>query len=345
MIAKVVAVVLNWNGLSDTLLCVDSLLNQTYRNMRVVVIDNGSENREGEALKERYSSVEIVKVLCNEANLGFAQAHNKLLSSVEIGGEVKYLVLLNNDAIADPGWIERLVQCAGEEKADLVASKMLRMSDDAIIDNVGHFALNTGELLPLGVGEKENQFKSRKEVFGPCAGAALYSFKMIKDIGFFDRFFVTGYEDAEYGARACLLGYKCMFEPGAVVRHKGGASLSKVRDYDYAVGLVVNIWYSYLKLASRKTIVMNFPFIILKHIFVVSGALITGRLVIAKVHVAGLRQVFGADFTAIMSSRKQFFDSNSGRVKHLYRFQNGLFKVYWERFIHFVLEGRKTIFE
>ena len=53
---------------------------------------------------------------------------------------------------------------------------------------------------------------------------------MLHDIGIFDEFFSTGYEDAELGLRAMLAGYRQIFAPGAVVRHQIGASIDKIRD-------------------------------------------------------------------------------------------------------------------
>ena len=77
---------------------------------------------------------------------------------------------------------------------------------------------------------------------------------MLEEIGLFDEFFSTGYEDAELGLRAMLAGYTQIFAPEAVVRHRIGASIDKIRDRRYAVRLQVNINYTYLKLMPGRSL-------------------------------------------------------------------------------------------
>src|SRR5206468_2274482 len=66
-----------------------------------------------------------------------------------------------------------------------------------------------------------------REVFGPCAGAALYRRAMLEDVGLFDGDFFAYLEDVDLAWRARLRGWGCVLEPVAVVRHAHSATLGE----------------------------------------------------------------------------------------------------------------------
>ncbi len=108
----------NWNGAHHLQECLDSLLQQTYTRLEIIVVDNASTDNSLSLL----NMVPQVTVLPQESNLGFTGACNIGLQNAN--GEI--LVLLNNDTIVDMGWIQAIVT-AFERFPDvgLVASKML----------------------------------------------------------------------------------------------------------------------------------------------------------------------------------------------------------------------------
>jgi GT2 family glycosyltransferase len=63
------------------------------------------------------------------------------------------------------------------------------------------------------------------DVFGASAGAALYLRAMLNDVGGFDESFFAYLEDADLAWRARMRGWRCVFAPGAVVRHHHSTSL------------------------------------------------------------------------------------------------------------------------
>ena len=82
--------------------------------------------------------------------------------------------------------------------------------------------------MPRGRGERDRgQYDDATDVFSACGGAALYRRAAFDDVGLFDDAFFAQMEDVDWGFRARLLGYGCRYVPGAVVYHKGSASMRR----------------------------------------------------------------------------------------------------------------------
>jgi len=259
-------IILNWNGINDTIKSVNSVLNQTYKNFRIYLVDNNSDNDEGLRLENLFKSNEKIKVIHFEDNFGFTKAHNFIFNNFILNNDnYNFVALLNNDAFADKNWLETLVKTAEKTNANIISSKMIQYFDKYLLDNAGHLMLNTAEIVPIGYDSSINKHNNSKSNFGACGGACLYNVKMLKEIGVFDSNFTTGYEDAELGVRAIVCGYNSIYEPNAIVHHKGGQSLNKVRNEAYHIQIQRNIFYSYFKLMPTMVILINLPFFILKY--------------------------------------------------------------------------------
>jgi GT2 family glycosyltransferase len=130
------------------------------------------------------------------------------------------LVLLNNDTVVAEDWLDQLVSFAERTQADLVSSKMVQYYDRQLMDNAGHYLLPTGEILPIGFGKSIDRYGRSFKNRGPCAGAGLYRWDMLRQIGLFDDYFSTGYEDAELGLRLnsgiehCIVRMRWCFTKG-----------------------------------------------------------------------------------------------------------------------------------
>ena len=338
-------IVLNWNGVDDTIECVDALLAGEGVDYRVVLVDNGSSGDDFDRLQARYASKERVALQRNPDNLGFARGVNAVLGDLLASPESRpeFIALLNNDAVPEPDWLAALLKMAESSEAAAVSSKMLRYDDRNKLDNAGHVFLNTGEVLPRGAGRSPAEFDAPAEVAGVCAGACLLRTDMLADIGIFDEFFVTGYEDAELGLRAMLGGYRQIYAPKAVVRHRIGASIDKIRDRDYAVQLQVNINYTYLKLMPGPVIAWNAPWIVVKTAAALVVPLVAGRWRLLGVQAAALAETARIFDRILESRRNRPLRRISSRV--VIARQNFFARQYWTYFRRFVLGRQKTIFE
>lgn len=338
-------IVLNWNGVYDTIECVDALLASDGVDFRVVLVDNDSSADDFEHLRARYESHEKIELRRNAQNLGFARGVNAVLQEVLAcpRNRPEFVSLLNNDAVPEPGWLAALVTKAESSGAGAVASKMIRHDNRDRLDNAGHVFLNTGEILPRGAGQSPDDYIKPASVAGVCGGACLLRSSMLDDIGMFDEFFSTGYEDAELGLRALLAGYEQIFAPKAVVRHRIGASIDKIRDLSYAVQLQVNINYTYVKLVPWPVAVWNLPWILLKTVALLILPLLMGRWRLLKVQWRAFGRTMRflpTMFRARRRFKKRRVSSSVviGRQKFFARLYAGYFR-------RFVIGGKPTIFE
>ncbi len=332
---------LNWNGLEDTKACVDSLLKTNRQEFDLTVLDNGSKDADLDALSN-YSSLGNVEVLGSETNLGFTRGVNAYLPDLD---QYEFIVLLNNDTVVDPDWLDQLVRCAEKNNADMVSSKMVNFYDRDVMDNAGHLWLNTGEILPIGTWQSTKDYNQEAaNIVGACAGAALYRTSMLKDIGMFDEYFTTGYEDAEHGLRALLAGYKIVYCPSAVVYHKVSASLDKVRDFSYAVSIQRNIYYTTLKLTPWPVLAINLPFILGKTFGILLTSLMFLRTKLFKAHWRAIVETW-RDRRKIAAARREALQFRRISSLQVLASQKFFLPVYWRYFRRYILTGKPTVFE
>jgi GT2 family glycosyltransferase len=217
-------VIVNWNGRRYLRGCLDSLARQTYRDFEVIVVDNASTDGSIELLESVMAAQPGFRItlirsdrnvgFCAGNNLGFAASRSPLVA------------LLNNDAEADPHWIERLVEQFEERPAiGMAACKILVHEDPRRIDKVGHLIYPDGQNRGRGTGEiDQGQYDRVEEVLWPDGCACMFRRAVLDEVGGFDEdFFVFG-DDAELGLRIRIAGWPCIYVPGAIVRHhRGGA--------------------------------------------------------------------------------------------------------------------------
>jgi GT2 family glycosyltransferase len=219
--ARVVVVVVNWNGAVHLEECLAALRKQTIREqMHVVVVDNGSTDGSRELLAR---NADLVTVIANSTNVGFAAGCNQ---GILEGGRSEFVALLNNDAMPEPTWLEAMlcVMC-GDARAGSTTPKVLSYSSRQVFDNTGHVVFADG--LTHGRGRKQEdigQFERPEEVFGASGCAAVLRRSMLDDVGLLDEHFFAYCEDADLAFRARLRGWTCIYVPTAVVYHKFSAT-------------------------------------------------------------------------------------------------------------------------
>ena len=299
-------IMLNWNGIEDTLEAVGDLMEQSYQDFKLYLVDNGSAVDNVEILKREFSAEPRIELILNTENLGFTEGNNVVMAQL-LKADYKYLVLLNNDVGLEKDWLEELVASAERSGAGMVGSNMINYFERTKMDNAGHRMLNTAEVIPYAHSEPVENFQTEFENFGPCAGAALYSCDMLRTIGIFDDFFATGYEDAELGVRACILGYKSIFEPKAVVYHKTSQSINKIINFEYKLKIQHNIFYTYFKLMPWPVILINIPSMIFKYGAVVVIDVVFSRNAFFKVMKEAWRKTLFTEKHIIKKKRQDFY--------------------------------------
>lgn len=263
-------IVVNYNGLRFLQKCLDSLLAQTYKNIEIVLVDNCSADGSASFIKANYPSVRLIE---NEANLGFALANNIGIKSSS--GEL--VATLNNDTEAAPQWLGSLVDAAiSAEDVGMCASKMLFMKRPGIIDSTGVCISRSGACWDRGMFERDDGQYAFGEVFGPCAGAALYKKKMLDEIGLFDEDFFAYMEDVDLAFRGRLAGWKCMYVPEAVVYHFHGGTAGYGSEFTIYYGNRNIIWNA-MKNYPLPMLLASLPFIIARNLAVIPYYTVRGH--------------------------------------------------------------------
>lgn len=229
---KTCVIIPNWNGADLIRECLEALRAQTLAHT-VIVVDNGSSDGSNEVVRREFPEVQLLEF---PDNAGFAGGVNRGIAPALVQG-AEYVVLLNNDAVADKRWLEELVSAAeANPKAGIVAAKIVTQ-DGKKLDSTGDFYSIWGFPFPRGRGEAdEGQYDgaAMRDIFAASGGASLYRAAMLREVGLFDERFFAYYEDVDLSFRARLAGWTIRYAPEASVRHYIGGTSSRMDDYGKA---------------------------------------------------------------------------------------------------------------
>ena len=240
-------VVLNWNGEKYLRDCLRSVLDQTYPEYRVVVVDNASADGSRDLVTGEFPEAELLAL---PENRHFARGTNAGFERAMQDPECRFVVALNNDTRVGREWLAALVRAAADPKVGSVASKMLLMDHPELINSAGFWITRDGAAVDRGWLEKDQgQYDHEADVFGASAGAALYRREALDAVGLFDGDFLAYLEDVDLAWRLRLAGYAARLAPDSVVYHKHSASTAPTSP-----------WKTYLSERNRIwNLVQNYP--------------------------------------------------------------------------------------
>ena len=209
----------NLNGKRFLGICLDSIMEQTLQDFFVIVVDNGSVDGSTEFVKNHYPNIQLIEF---KENRGFSAAVNEGIKKTDS----KYICLLNNDVELDPHFLKEMVTVLEQKnEADYCAAKMLNYYHRDILDGAGEGVFRAGAGYRLGTLEYDaGIYDNQREVFGACAGAAVYRRSFFEKVGYFDEDFFAYLEDVDINFRANLFGLRCLYVPTAKVFHIGSGT-------------------------------------------------------------------------------------------------------------------------
>lgn len=249
---EVTIVIPNYNGKHFMESCLASLSNQSYKDFKILVVDNASSDGSISYMQENYPEIEVIAL---QKNYGFSKAVNVGIKH----SNTPFVILLNNDTTVDPYYVEEMVKAIKKSKKIFsVSSKMIQMYHPDLIDSAGDLYTLVGWGICRGAGRPVENYTEIDEIFTACAGAAIYRRSVFEKIGYFDETHFAYLEDIDVGYRAKIYGYKNMYCPTALVYHVGsGTSGSKYNSFKVKLSARNNIYLNYKNMPLIQ-LILNF---------------------------------------------------------------------------------------
>jgi GT2 family glycosyltransferase len=198
--------------------CLESVLEQKYPSLEVIVIDNASTDGTVDILEQ---FADRCRIHYNDENIGFAAAQNQAIA-LSVG---EWVLTLNPDVLLLKNFIQAMTDAGQmDPKIGTVCGKLLTirasfdLPDKQVVDSTGIYFTPMLRHLDRGSQEVDNgHYLNFEYVFGATAAAALYRRQMIEDVSiegeFFDPDFFVYREDADVAWRAQLMGWRCVYTP------------------------------------------------------------------------------------------------------------------------------------
>lgn len=216
----VTVIVVTWQGLELLPECLASLGSQTVA-ARTVVVDNASTDGTLAYLAAQTELARPPTVVALTENTGFAGGVAAGLQHVR----TPYVALLNNDAAAEPEWLQRSLEVLTRRPDVAAVTAKMLLWNTSLINNAGVRLLAGGYGTDRGGGRPDGpDFAEAVEVFGFSGGAAVLRMAAVREVGGIEASYFLYYEDTELSWRLRLAGWSICYEPAAVVEHRHGAS-------------------------------------------------------------------------------------------------------------------------
>lgn len=229
LINKYAILIINWNSWDLLEKCLVALAEQSCQIFDVYVGDNNSDSSIPPGLLANYPKVSFIFF---PENYGFAGGNNRLFT---FASEYSWIVLLNPDAFPERDWFKNLLGATLQHPDfSFFSSRLLGVGTPTVLDGDGDAYHISGLALRSSKGQDIISCSGSREVFGPCAAAAMYRSEILKEVGGFDEDFFCYFEDVDLAFRLRLRGYKCWNVADAVVHHVGSAT-SGGRGSDFSV--------------------------------------------------------------------------------------------------------------
>jgi GT2 family glycosyltransferase len=198
------------------------LATTTSPEYEVVVVDNGSRDGTARYVADLSSSHAWVRAVLNGRNAGFPAACNQ---GMDLAAG-RHLVLLNNDTMVAPGWLERLLAHLRDPEVGLVGPLTNRIGTDAEI-TTGY--RTWGEFLRFAARRARDHAGESSDTSVLALFCAALRRDVYDELGPLDERFGVGLlEDDDYSARATEAGYRLRRAEDVVVHHFGEASFGKL---------------------------------------------------------------------------------------------------------------------
>lgn len=221
---KLSIIIVNYNGKIYVDKCVNSIFSSNFKDLEVIVVDNGSFDGSIGYLKEKYKAyADRFKTVFLEKNYGPAFARNK---GVRIA-KGKYIGFLDNDTEVEKKWAEVAIsEFENNKKIGIIQSKLILSKERNKLDYAGEYLGQNGFLVQRAKGGEVDcgQYDQKVEILAAKSAGMFIKKEVFDKIGGFDSDYFIYVEETDLGWRTWLAGYKVIFIPESIVYHEFGTS-------------------------------------------------------------------------------------------------------------------------
>ncbi|MBM2827406.1 MAG: putative glycosyltransferase, partial [Dehalococcoidia bacterium] len=263
---KVSVVIVCTNELKEIKECIPPLLEQSYSNYEVLLMDNGSTDGSPEYVEANFGGVKVIR---NRANLGYAGANNRGFQYAS--GE--YIAVLNPDTVVERDWLKELVKAMEENPSvGLATSKICHLKDKSRINTCGNDVHFTGLAFCRGLDLPRGSFSVQEYVPAISGCAFVIRKSVLERVGGFDESFFMYLEDTDLSLRARLAGFDCLYVPSSVVYHDYDFNPSQRKFYHLERNRLLLLLRNY----RWRTLALMLPALIITDLLTWGYALISG---------------------------------------------------------------------
>ncbi|ASQ46413.1 glycosyltransferase family 2 protein [Legionella clemsonensis] len=273
---NIAVVIVNYNSSEYLLKAMQALAKQNFKPSQVIILDNASST----PLPEEIKRLELpLKIVMSPINLGFAAGNNKAMKY--LAPQINWIALLNPDAYPHADWLLEIVKTIHRyPEYAFMGSKLICEKEPHLLDGTGDVYHISGKAWRKNHRKPlTNDQNEIKEIFSPCAAAAVYRRDAIMAVQGFDENFFCYYEDIDLAFRLRLLGYKGCYVPKSVADHTGSATTQRHSNF-YTYHGHRNLVWTYFKNMPLLLLIMTLPLHLLLNIttlflFTVRGQTVT----------------------------------------------------------------------
>jgi GT2 family glycosyltransferase len=256
---RTAVIILNWNGLKDTIECLESLRRITYPDYQVLVVDNGSTGDDVKVLRERFG--DYIHIIENDRNYGFAEGNNIGMRYALSNLSPDYLLLLNNDTTVDPNFLTELVKAAeNDHEIGLLGPLVYDYYRKGTVRGTGAgqrirwWRGKTTPLMSNKVSAEASGIREADSIEGSCM---LTPRSMLDKVGMLDGEYFAYWEETDWCVRIRKAGYKVCCVLGSKIWHKVQPFYSDTHKLYY---LLRNDILFMRKNADKRYLVTFFPY-------------------------------------------------------------------------------------
>jgi hypothetical protein len=292
---KIAIVILNWNGYGDTSECIISLHKITYDNYQIIVVDNGSDVEDFNRLKNNFPNV---KVLRSDVNLGFTGGNNLGIKS-SLEEKTDFILLLNNDTIVEPNFIQPLLNIFEKNPNVGIAAPQINYFTEPkkVWTEGGRISKIRGSGFAYSERFDDGKIKGDKEVTFVSGCCMLIKKEIFEKVGVFDDNFFLYVEDADLCYRTIKAGYKIIVSHNSKIYHKVNSSTRE----NLSLLPLYYVTRNRLYFASK-----SFPFIFIMTIFYIGFSMLIKILY-------WLLNNHSKNILIIIKAFKDFFNKEMGK--------------------------------